>query len=163
MDTNGDGVVDANDAGPNATTIANSEGEIQMDTNGDGVVDANDAGPNATTIANSEGEIQMVTNGDGVVDANESVPIEGTSLIIPNSYIVKLKSDNPDGLKQIISSLSSDLMSTGGSVDGVFDQLGVFGLRFAGSKAQADSLIQKLEKNPAIDEVFIDANVTTRQ
>ena len=170
MDTNGDGVVDAADNPiPSDTTNTSSTPppeEIQMDTNGDGVVDAADNPiPSDTTNTSNTSppeEIQMDTNGDGVVDEFES-QIADELVSTRNSFIVKLRSSDAVSLNKTLDLLKPDLEAAGGDVKSIYEQFGMFNLKFDGPQQAVDRLIDKLKTDPSIEAVYNDTIITGDQ
>ena len=164
MDTNGDGVVDEFES-PNQSVTPPPE-EIQMDTNGDGVVDAADNPiPSDTTNTSSTPppeEIQMDTNGDGVVDEFES-QIADELVSTRNSFIVKLRSSDAVSLNKTLDLLKPDLEAAGGDVKSIYEQFGMFNLKFDGPQQAVDRLIDKLKTDPSIEAVYNDTIITGDQ
>src|SRR6476620_10125770 len=170
MDTNGDGVVDAADNPVRSDTTNTSSTpppeEIQMDTNGDGVVDAADNPVRSDTTNTSSTpppeEIQMDTNGDGVNYEFES-QIADELVSIRNSFIVKLRSADTESLNRTIDLLKPDLEAAGGDVKSIYEQFGMFNLKFDGPQQAVDQIIDKLKADPAIEAIYNDTIVTNDQ
>ena len=164
MDTNGDGVVDEFESQNQSVTPPPEE--IQMDTNGDGVVDAADNPiPSDTTNTSSTPppeEIQMDTNGDGVVDEFES-QIADELVSTRNSFIVKLRSSDAVSLNKTLDLLKPDLEAAGGDVKSIYEQFGMFNLKFDGPQQAVDRLIDKLKTDPSIEAVYNDTIITGDQ
>ena len=164
MDTNGDGVVDEFES--QNQSVTSPPEEIQMDTNGDGVVDAADNPiPSDTTNTSSTPppeEIQMDTNGDGVVDEFES-QIADELVSTRNSFIVKLRSSDAVSLNKTLDLLKPDLEGAGGDVKSIYEQFGMFNLKFDGPQQAVDRLIDKLKTDPSIEAVYNDTIITGDQ
>ena len=164
MDTNGDGVVDEFES--QNQSVTSPPEEIQMDTNGDGVVDAADNPiPSDTTNTSSTPppeEIQMDTNGDGVVDEFES-QIADELVSTRNSFIVKLRSSDAVSLNKTLDLLKPDLEAAGGDVKSIYEQFGMFNLKFDGPQQAVDRLIDKLKTDPSIEAVYNDTIITGDQ
>ncbi len=168
MDTNGDGVVDEFESQNQAVT--QTPEEIQMDTNGDGVVDefesqnqAGIAGQTAgSNLSQPSEEIQMDTNGDGVVDEFES-QIADELVSIHNSFIVKLRSDDAGRINETIDLFRPDLEMAGGGVKSIYEDFGMFNLKFGGPQQAVDQVVEKLKANPAIEAVYNDTLITNDQ
>ena len=137
-----------------------------MDTNGDGVVDAADNPiPSDTTNTSSTPppeEIQMDTNGDGVVDEFES-QIADELVSTRNSFIVKLRSSDAVSLNKTLDLLKPDLEAAGGDVKSIYEQFGMFNLKFDGPQQAVDRLIDKLKTDPSIEAVYNDTIITGDQ
>ena len=165
MDTNGDGVVD-DIRTVRINLYTPPPEEIQMDTNGDGVVDAADNPiPSDTTNTSSTPppeEIQMDTNGDGVVDEFES-QIADELVSTRNSFIVKLRSSDAVSLNKTLDLLKPDLEAAGGDVKSIYEQFGMFNLKFDGPQQAVDRLIDKLKTDPSIEAVYNDTIITGDQ
>ena len=83
--------------------------------------------------------------------------------IIPNSFIVQLKSANPGSLREIIGALTTQLAEAGGRVVAVYDQFGMFNVVFEGTLANREQFINSLRAHPAVQRVFNDKIVTINQ
>ena len=79
------------------------------------------------------------TNGDGILDANESQIAEQFE-DIRNSFIVELKPTAAGNINETLQVLTPELAAAGGTVSAVYDQFGMFGLKF-------EDLYLKLEYN----------------
>ena len=103
--------------------------------------------------------------------------IQGKEIkIIPNSFIVQLKEQgNVSNMGDIISALTVDIESVGGKITNVYDQLGMFSIKFdvqqnvsTSSKlgneslisAEAEQFINILRENPAVETVSNDGILT---
>lgn len=101
--------------------------------------------------------------------------------IIPNSFIIKLKEPaEVGGMDDSISSLTLDIESLGGNISNVYDQLGMFNIKFDTQNTSASSLgnktapanestlataevsefVDTLKENPAVEAVYNDGEVT---
>ena len=83
--------------------------------------------------------------------------------IIPNSFIVQLKSANPGSTREIMGALTPQLAEKGGRVVAVYDQFGMFNVVFEGTLANREQFINSLRAHPAIQRVFNDKIVTINQ
>jgi subtilisin len=91
--------------------------------------------------------------------------------IIPNSFIVQLKSSGPSplsplspgSLREIIGSLGPQIAAAGGRIGAVYDQFGMFNVVFEGPQAKREQFINSLRTNPAVQGVFNDHIVQTQQ
>jgi subtilisin family serine protease len=99
------------------------------------------------------------------------IPVEGNvgpitwgvlCAIIPNSFIVQLKSTgpgppSPGSTKEIVGMLTPLLAKVGGRVVAVYDQFGMFNVVFKGPLANREQIINSLRAHPAVQGVFNDA------
>ena len=108
------------------------------------------------------GEIEMDLNGDGIVDESESQMVEQFENI-RNSFIVELKPTAVGSINETLQALTPDLAAAGGTVSAVYDQFGMFGLKFEGPQAEADRFIGTLKEHPAVEAVYNDSIITTQQ
>ena len=88
--------------------------------------------------------------------------------IIPNSFIIQLKSTGPGPLspgstKEIVGMLTPLLAKAGGRVVAVYDQFGMFNVVFARPPANLGQIINSLRTHPAVQGVFRDSIVTVAQ
>jgi len=88
--------------------------------------------------------------------------------IIPNSFIVQLKSAGPGPLspgstREITGMLTPQLAEVGGRVVAVYDQFGMFNVAFEGPLANREQFINSLRAHPAVQRVFNDKIVTINQ
>ncbi len=94
--------------------------------------------------------------------------------IIPNSFIVQLKSTGPSplsplspvsagSLREIIGSLTPQIAAAGGRIAAVYDQFGMFNVVFEGPQAKREQFINSLRANPAVQGVFNDHIVNVSQ
>ncbi|PCE62595.1 PQQ-dependent sugar dehydrogenase [Sediminicola luteus] len=80
QDSDGDGVIDANDQCPNTppnTQVDQNGCPIENDADGDGVIDANDQCPNTppnTQVDQNGCPVENDADGDGVIDADDQCP-----------------------------------------------------------------------------------------
>jgi len=92
-------------------------------------------------------------------------------VIIPNSFIVQLKSSgtnplspiSPGSLREIIGSLTPQIAAAGGRIAAVYDQFGMFNVIFEGPQAKREQFINSLRSNPAVQGVFNDHIVQAQQ
>ena len=92
-------------------------------------------------------------------------------MIIPNSFIVQLKSSgtnplspiSPGSLREIIGSLIPQIAAAGGRIAAVYDQFGMFNVIFEGPQAKREQFINSLRSNPAVQGVFNDHIATVSQ
>ena len=141
-----------------------------MDLNGDGIVDEFESQnqppvPGEQLPSNgtqTPGEIEMDLNGDGIVDESESQMVEQFENI-RNSFIVELKPTAIGSINETLQALTPDLAAAGGTVSAVYDQFGMFGLKFEGPQAEADRFIGTLKEHPAVEAVYNDSIITTQQ
>jgi subtilisin len=92
-------------------------------------------------------------------------------VIIPNSFIVELKSPGPSplstlspgSLREIIGSLTPQIAAAGGRIGAVYDQFGMFNVVFERPLANPEQFINSLRAHPAVQRVFHDAIVTATQ
>jgi subtilisin family serine protease len=115
-----------------------------------------------SNLSQSPEEIQMDTNGDGVVDEFES-QIADELVSIRNSFIVKLRSDEAGRINETIDFLKPDLQGAGGSVKSIYEDFGMFNLKFDGPQQAVDQVIEKLKVNPAVEAVYNDTIITNDQ
>ncbi len=88
--------------------------------------------------------------------------------IIPNSFIVQLKSSSqgplsPGSLREIIGSLRAQIAAAGGRIGAVYDQFGMFNVVFEGPQAKREQFVNSLKANPSVQGVFNDHIVTATQ
>jgi subtilisin family serine protease len=88
--------------------------------------------------------------------------------IIPNSFIVQLKSAGPGPLspgstREITAMLTPQLAEVGGRVVAVYDQFGMFNVVFERPLANREQFINSLRAHPAVQGVFNDAIMTIDQ
>ena len=93
--------------------------------------------------------------------------------IIPNSFIVQLKSTGPSplspvsagSLREIIGSLTPQIAAAGGRIAAVYEQFGMFNVVFEGAQTQAkrEQFINSLRSNPSVQGVFNDHIVQAQQ
>jgi subtilisin family serine protease len=88
--------------------------------------------------------------------------------IIPNSFIVQLKSASPGPLspgstREITGMLTPQLAEVGGRVVAVYDQFGMFNVVFERPLANREQFINSLRAHPAVQGVFNDAIMTIDQ
>ena len=97
-------------------------------------------------------------------------PIE----IIPNSFIVQLKTPEVGALEETVDTFMTDLTAAGGNISAVYDNLGMFNVKFeepegvAGAadvnlSSSAQQFLEELKANPAVEAVFNDAFVSIDQ
>jgi peptidoglycan hydrolase-like protein with peptidoglycan-binding domain len=79
--------------------------------------------------------------------------------IIPNSFIIQLKSTNPE----IIGSLRETLAAAGGTIATIYDQFKMINVRFERPPTNVEQFINSLKTHPAVQGVFIDAIGTAHQ
>jgi subtilisin len=97
---------------------------------------------------------------DGIVG-----PITWSALcgIIPNSFIVQLKSASPSSLREVMGTLTPQLAAVGGRVVAVYDQFGMFNVVFERLLANPEQFINSLRAHSAVQAVFHDTIVTVNQ
>ncbi len=88
--------------------------------------------------------------------------------IIPNSFIVQLKSSSqgplsPGSIGEIIGSLRAQIAAAGGRIGAVYDQFGMFNVVFEGPQAKREQFVNSLRSNPSVQAVFNDHIVTATQ
>jgi peptidoglycan hydrolase-like protein with peptidoglycan-binding domain len=91
--------------------------------------------------------------------------------IIPNSFIIQLKSTGPSplspvsagSLREIIGSLTPQITAAGGRIAAVYDQFGMFNVVLEGPQAKQQQFINSLRANPSVQGVFNDHIVTAAQ
>jgi subtilisin family serine protease len=88
--------------------------------------------------------------------------------IIPNSFIVQLKSAGPGPLspgstREIVGMLTPQLAEVGGRVVAVYDQFGMFNVVFERPLANREQFINSLRTHPGVQGVFNDAIMTIDQ
>jgi outer membrane protein OmpA-like peptidoglycan-associated protein len=74
VDTDKDGIADANDKCPNVAGLAKYDGCPVPDTDGDGIIDENDKCPTVAGTAKYQGCPVPDTDGDGINDENDKCP-----------------------------------------------------------------------------------------
>ena len=97
---------------------------------------------------------------DGIVG-----PITWSALcgIIPNSFIVQLKSASPSSLREVMGTLTPQLAAVGGRVVAVYDQFGMFNVVFERPLSNPEQFINSLRAHSAVQAVFHDTIVTVNQ
>ena len=113
---------------------------------------------------------------ESILQSSANVPVEvegGQPLeIIPNSFIVQLKSPEVGALEDSVGTMTADLTNAGGNVSAVYDQFGMFNIKFdvpqAGAAdislpSDAEQFVATLKANPAVEAVFNDAIVGIQQ
>ena len=83
--------------------------------------------------------------------------------IIPNSFIVQLKSASPGSFREIMGTLTPQLAKAGGEVVATYDEFGMFNMLFEGPLAKREQFIKSLRTHPAVQGVFNDKIVTAAQ
>jgi subtilisin len=88
--------------------------------------------------------------------------------IIPNSFIVQLKSDSPRPLspgstREIVGMLTPQLAGVGGRVVAVYDQFGMFNVVFERPQRNLEQIINSLRTHPAVQGVFRDGIIRVAQ
>jgi hypothetical protein len=88
--------------------------------------------------------------------------------IIPNSFIVQLKSSgpgplSPGSLREVMGQLTPQLAAVGGRIVAVYDQFGMFNVVCESPLANRDQIINSLRAHPAVQGVFTDAILTPQQ
>ena len=64
------------------------------------------------------------------------------------SFIVELKPTAAGNINETLQVLTPELAAAGGTVSAVYDQFGMFGLKFEGPQEDADQFITTLKENP---------------
>jgi subtilisin len=82
--------------------------------------------------------------------------------IIPNSFIVQLKSASPGSFREIVGTLTRQLAEMGGRV-AVYVPFGMFNVIFEGPLAKQEQFIKSLRTHPAVQGVFNDKIATAAQ
>ena len=104
----------------------------------------------------------------GAVEVEGEQPIE----IIPNSFIVVLKSPEVGALEDTVGTFTEELTNAGGNVSAVYDQFGMFNVQFEVPQAgaadvslppEAQQFVDALKANPAVESVVNDAIVSIEQ
>ena len=71
---------------------------------------------------------------ESILQSSANVPVEvegGQPLeIIPNSFMVQLKSPEVGALEDSVGTMTADLTNAGGNVSAVYDQFGMFNIKF---------------------------------
>jgi peptidoglycan hydrolase-like protein with peptidoglycan-binding domain len=88
--------------------------------------------------------------------------------IIPNSFIVQLKSagpgpPSPGSTREIVGMLTPQLVEAGGRVVALYDQFGMFNVVFEGPQTNREQFITLLRSHPAVQGVFNDKIATIAQ
>jgi subtilisin len=123
-----------------------------------------------SSIANvTQSILQNSTEGSKIASGSPTIKVEqGKPIqIIPNSFIVVLKRSEVGALEETVGALTADLATSGGNVSAVYDQLGMFNVKFEAPQAanatmssDTEQFIDVLKANPAVEAVYNDANVT---
>ena len=135
VDSDGDGVVDDEDAFPNdASETLDTDGDgignnADSDDDGDGVADTNDPNPlvNDTTDTDSDGTLDIVDtddDGDGVADSTDAFPLDSTETVDTDGDGIGNNADSDDdgdGVADTLdpNPLTVDTLDTDG--DGTLD------------------------------------------
>ena len=81
---------------------------------------------------------------ESILQRSSNVPVEvegGQPIeIIPNSFIVQLKSPEVGALEDTVGTMTADLTAAGGNVTAVYDQFGMFNVQFDVPEAGAASI-----------------------
>ncbi|HKI09574.1 MAG TPA: S8 family serine peptidase [Nitrososphaeraceae archaeon] len=72
--------------------------------------------------------------------------------IVPNSFIIQLKTTNPE----LIGRLRQDLTAAGGSLAAIYNQFNMLNVRFERPLPNIEQFITSLRAHPAIQQVFTD-------
>ena len=134
-DSDGDGVVDSDDAFPNdATETLDTDGDgignnADTDDDGDGVADSSDPNPlvNDTLDTDSDGTLDIVDtddDGDGVADSSDAFPLDSTESVDTDGDGIGNNADSDDdgdGVADTLdpNPLTADTLDTDG--DGTLD------------------------------------------
>ncbi len=164
IDSDGDGVVNADDAFPNdpsETTDTDGDGignNADTDDDGDGVTDSNDPNPlvNDTLDTDGDGVLNIVDtddDGDGVADSSDAFPLNSTETIDTDADGIGNNADSDDDGDGVADSLDPnpltqdtldtdgdgtlDIVDTDDDGDGVADSADAFPLD-AGESADSD-------------------------
>ena len=158
LDSDGDGVIDANDKCPNtpAGRVVNADG-CELDSDGDGVVDALDKCPTtpAGRTVNSDG-CQLDSDGDGVVDADDKCPNTPAGATV-NEQGCELDSDN-DGVVDSLDKCANTVSGVSVDKNGCAQSI-VLDVRFENASAVVDEkhspqlkeYTEFMKNNPAYD------------
>jgi subtilisin len=79
--------------------------------------------------------------------------------IIPNSFIIQLKSTN----SELIGNLRETLTAAGGTIAAIYDQFRMLNVRFERPPTNAEQFINSLKAHPAVQGIFYDAIATLGQ
>jgi subtilisin len=79
--------------------------------------------------------------------------------IVPNSFIIQLKSTNPE----LLGRLRQDLTAAGGTIAAFYDQFRMLNVRFERPLTNIEQFITSLRAHPAVQGVFNDKIGTTTQ
>jgi subtilisin len=79
--------------------------------------------------------------------------------IVPNSFIIQLKSTNPE----MVGNLRETLAAAGGTIAAIYDQFRMLNVRFERPPTNVEQFINSLKAHPAVQGVFIDAIGTADQ
>jgi subtilisin family serine protease len=98
----------------------------------------------------------------------ESITWGALCSIIPNSFIVQLKTTGPGPLspgstREIVGMLTPQLAGVGGRVIAVYDQFGMFNVVLERQPANREQFLNSLRSHPAVQGVFNDAIMTIDQ
>jgi outer membrane protein OmpA-like peptidoglycan-associated protein len=117
IDTDGDGIADANDKCPNQAGTAKYQGCPVPDTDGDGINDENDKCPTVAGTAKYEGCPIPDTDGDGINDENDRCPkvagIEGNlgcpeMILYYKRDVATLSADDKANLDKVVTFLNNN-------------------------------------------------------
>jgi len=72
--------------------------------------------------------------------------------VVPNSFIIQLKSTNPE----LVGRLRQDLTAAGGTLAAIYDQFNMLNVRFERPLPNIEQFITSLRAHPAVQQVFTD-------
>lgn len=135
IDSDGDGVVNADDAFPNdpsETTDTDGDGignNADTDDDGDGVTDSNDPNPlvNDTLDTDGDGVLNIVDtddDGDGVTDSSDAFPLNSTETIDTDADGIGNNADSDDDGDGVADSADAFPLDAGESADSDGDGTG---------------------------------------
>ena len=118
------------------------------------------------SIIESSPEASSITGEVPVSEFQITEPIE----IIPNSFIVQLKTPEVGALEGTVDTFMTQLTAAGGNISAVYDNIGMINLKFeepageagaaeANLSSSAQQFLEQLKANPAVEAVFNDALV----
>jgi peptidoglycan hydrolase-like protein with peptidoglycan-binding domain len=79
--------------------------------------------------------------------------------IVPNSFIIQLKSTNPE----MVGNLRETLTAAGGTIAAIYDQFRMLNVRFEHPPTNMEQFINSLKAHPAVQGIFYDAISTLGQ
>ena len=85
----------------------------------------------------------------GIGSESTRIEVEGGQPIeiIPNSFIVQLKSPEVGALEDTVGTMTADLTAAGGNVTAVYDQFGMFNVQFDVPEAGEPVLLHRQKHN----------------